>query len=98
MTKLTRRLSLAKIVSLAGLGQAGPTLIRANAATPKSGISQRVKSYVVIPVSAPMDERVRVVFAEVYRKQGIDRNFYELLSVKLYTDEGLVGSADALLN
>ena len=45
-----------------------------------------------------MDERVRVVFAEVYRKQGIDRNFYESLSVKLYTDEGLVGSADALLN
>ena len=45
-----------------------------------------------------MDERVRVVFAEVYRKQGIDRNFYESLSVKLYMDEGLVGSADALLN
>ena len=98
MTKLTRRESLAKIASLAGLGLAGPTLIRANAATPKSGISQRVKSYVVIPVSAPMDERVRVVFAEVYRKQVIDRNFYESLSVKLYTDEGLVGSADALLN
>ena len=45
-----------------------------------------------------MHERVRDVFAEVYRKQGIDRDFYDSTLVKLYTDEGLVGSADALLN
>lgn len=98
MTKLTRRESLAKIAYLAGLGIAGPALSRANAATPKSGISQRITRYEVIPVRVPMHERVRDVFAEVYRKQGIDRDFYDSTLVKLYTDEGLVGSADALLN
>lgn len=98
MTKLSRRESLAKIASLAGLGLAGPALNRANAATPKTGISQRITRFEIIPVRVPMHDRVRDVFAEVYRKQGIDRDFYDSTLVKLYTDEGLVGSADALLN
>ena len=98
MTKLTRRESLAKIASLTGLGLAGPALSEANGATSKSGISQKITRYEVIPVRVPMHERVRDVFAEVYRKQGIDRDFYDSTLVKLYTDEGLVGSADALLN
>ncbi len=98
MTKLTRRESLAKIASLMGLGMTGSALSRANAATPKSGISQRITSYEIIPVRVPMHDRVRDVFAEVYSKQGIDRDFYDSTLVKLYTDEGLVGSADALLN
>ena len=98
MTKLTRRESLAKIASLAGLGLAGAALSEANGATSKSGISQKITRYEVIPVRVPMHERVRDVFAGVYRKQGIDRDFYDSTLVKLYTDEGLVGSADALLN
>lgn len=98
MTKLTRRESLSKIASLAGLGLAGAALSEANGATSKSGISQKITRYEVIPVRVPMHERVREIFAEVYRKQGIDRDFYDSTLVKLYTDEGLVGSADALLN
>lgn len=45
-----------------------------------------------------MHERVREVFAEVYRKQGINRDYYDSTLVKLYTDEGLLGVGDALLD
>jgi len=98
MTKLTRRESLAALASLAGMGAVGSALGQANAATTKTGISQRITRYEITPVRVPMHERVRDVFAEVYRKQGIDRDYYDSTLVKLYTDEGLVGSADALLD
>tara|TARA_B110000495_G_scaffold194832_1_gene201658 strand:- start:650 stop:1657 length:1008 start_codon:yes stop_codon:yes gene_type:complete len=45
-----------------------------------------------------MHDRVREVFAEVYRQQGINRDYYDSTLVRLYTDEGLVGIGDALLN
>jgi L-alanine-DL-glutamate epimerase-like enolase superfamily enzyme len=45
-----------------------------------------------------MHERIRDVFAAAYRKQGIFRDYYDSTLVKLYTDEGLVGVGDALLN
>jgi L-alanine-DL-glutamate epimerase-like enolase superfamily enzyme len=45
-----------------------------------------------------MHERIRDVFAAVYRKQGIFRDYYDSTLVKLYTDEGLVGVGDALLD
>ena len=58
MTKLTRRESLAKIASLTGLGLAGQ-LSEANGNTSKSGISQKITRYEVIPVRVPMHSSVR---------------------------------------
>ncbi|MCP5114118.1 MAG: mandelate racemase/muconate lactonizing enzyme family protein [bacterium] len=60
--------------------------------------SLRITGYEVIPVRVPMHERVRDVFAEAYRKQGILRDYYDSTLVKLHTDEGLTGIGDALLN
>jgi len=98
MRKYSRRDVLTTLTSLGGLGIVHTALGRAHAATPTSGASQRITRYEVIPVRVPMHERLREMFAEVYRKQGINRDYYDSTLVKLYTDEGLVGVGDALLN
>ena len=58
----------------------------------------RITRYNVIPGREPMHERIREPFAAAYRKQGIFRDYYDSTLVKLYTDEGLIGIGDALLN
>ncbi|MDA1313747.1 MAG: mandelate racemase/muconate lactonizing enzyme family protein [Acidobacteria bacterium] len=98
MRRITRRDSLRTLASLSGLGSVGAALREANAATPASGTTQRITRYEIVPVRVPMHERIRDVFAEAYRKQGIFRDYYDSTLVKLYTDEGLVGVGDALLN
>ena len=98
MHKYTRRDILTGLASLSGLGIVHMALGRTHAATSTSGASQRITRYEVIPVRVPMHERVREVFAEVYRQQGINRDYYDSTLIKLYTDEGLVGVGDALLN
>jgi L-alanine-DL-glutamate epimerase-like enolase superfamily enzyme len=98
MRRYSRRNFLATLSSIGGLGAVNIAMGRAHAATPASGASQRITRYEVIPVRVPMHERVREVFAEVYRKQGINRDYYDSTLVKLYTDEGLMGVGDALLN
>ncbi len=98
MRRYTRRDILAALASLTGLGSVQSALGQAQAATSQTGASQRITHYEVIPVRVPMHERVRDVFAEVYRKQGINRDYYDSTLVKLYTDEGLVGVGDALLD
>ena len=98
MRKYSRRDILTSLASLGGLGAVNIAMGRAHAGTSTSGASQRITRYEVIPVRVPMHERIREVFAEVYRKQGINRDFYDSTLVKLYTDEGLVGVGDALLN
>ena len=98
MRRYSRRNFLATLSSIGGLGAVNIAMGRAHAATPASCASQRITRYEVIPVRVPMHERVREVFAEVYRKQGINRDYYDSTLVKLYTDEGLMGVGDALLN
>lgn len=98
MRKYTRREALSALGTLSGLGMVHMALGRAHAATPKSATSQRITRYEIIPVRVPMHARVREIFAEVYRKQGISRDYYDSTLVKLYTDEDLVGVGDALLS
>ena len=80
------------------MGSVRTALGQALAATPVSGAAQRITRYEVIPVRVPMHERIHDVFAAAYRKQGIFRDYYDSTLVKLYTDEGLTGVGDALLN
>ena len=98
MRRFTRRDSLRAISSVAGLSAVSAALEQVNAAAPASAAGQRITRYEIIPVRVPMHERIRDVFAAAYRKQGIFRDYYDSTLVKLYSDEGLVGVGDALLN
>ncbi len=98
MRGYSRREALKLLASLGGLTTVQQALGQVHAATPASATRQRITRFEVIPVRVPMHERVREVFAEVYRQQGINRDYYDSTLVKLYTDEGLVGVGDALLN
>jgi len=98
MPKYSRRQILTYLASLGGLGIVNKALGHAHEATAPSAATQRITRYEVIPVRVPMHERIRDVLAEAYRKQGINRDYYDSTLVKLYTDEGLVGVGDALLN
>ena len=98
MRRYSRREVLGLLASLGGFATVQQALGRVYAATPASATSQRITGFEVIPVRVHMHERVREVFAEVYRQQGIDRDYYDSTLVKLFTDEGLVGVGDALLN
>ena len=98
MRRYSRRDFLAALGSLGAMGTVQLGFGRAYAATSPSAARQQITGFEVIPVRVPMHERIREVFAEVYRKQGIDRDYYDSTLVKLYTDEGLVGLGDALLD
>ena len=98
MRRYSRRDFLATLASMAAMGSVQLAFSRANSATSPSVTRQRITRFEVIPVRVPMNDRIRDVFAEVYRKQGIDRDYYDSTLVKLFTDEGLVGVGDALLN
>lgn len=69
MSRHTRRDILFALGSLGGLGAVNLALGRAHTATPNSAAGQRITRFEVIPVRVPMHDRVREVFAEVYRKQ-----------------------------
>ena len=98
MRGYSRREALKLLASFGGLATVQQALGQVHAATPASATRQRITRFEVIPVRVHMHERVREVFAEVYRQQGINRDYYDSTLVKLYTDEGLVGVGDALLN
>ncbi|MDA9764837.1 MAG: mandelate racemase/muconate lactonizing enzyme family protein [Opitutales bacterium] len=98
MRRYSRRNVLRLLAASGGLAATHLALGRVYAATPVSATSQRITRFEIIPVRVHMHERVREVFAEVYRQQGINRDYYDSTLVKLYTDEGLVGVGDALLN
>lgn len=98
MRRYSRRDFLTALGAMGAMGTVQPAFGRAYAATSPSAASQRITRFEVIPVRVPMNERIREVFAEVYRKQGINRDYYDSTLVKLYTDEGLVGLGDALLD
>ncbi len=98
MRKYTRRDILKALAVSTGVVSLDTALSRTQAATSPTAATQRITRYEIIPVRVPMHDRVREVFAEVYRQQGINRDYYESTLVKLYTDEGLVGVGDALLN
>lgn len=74
------------------------SMVSAAAATPSDGLTLRIRGFEIIPVRVPMHERVREAFAEVYRKQGIQRDYYDSTLVKIHTDAGLTGIGDALMN
>ena len=98
MRRFTRRDALRAVASISGMASVRTALGQTLAATPASGAAQRITCYEIIPVRVPMHERIHDVFAAAYRKQGIFRDYYDSTLVKLYTDEGLAGVGDALLN
>lgn len=98
MPRLTRREILSGIGALGVGARVEGSLHAAGVAAPVSAATMRITGYEVIPVRVPMHERIRDVFAGVYRKQGIFRDYYDSVLIKLYTDEGLVGIGDALAN
>lgn len=98
MRTFTRRDLIKTLAFSTGIVALDTAASRAQVATSSSGISQRITRYEITPVRVPMHERLRDTFAEVYRKQGINRDYYDSTLVKLYTDEGLVGVGDALLD
>ena len=98
MRKYTRRDILKALGISTGIISLDTAMSRTQAATSPTAATQRITRYEIIPVRVPMHDRVREVFAEVYRQQGINRDYYDSTLVRLYTDEGLVGIGDALLN
>lgn len=59
---------------------------------------QRVTRYELIPTRIPMDERVREAWQRSFVKQGRYQTHYAPTMVRLFTDEGLVGIADAAMS
>ena len=98
MRRLARRQILSSIGALGVGASVEDSLYSAAAAAPASAATMRITRYEVIPVRVPMHERIREPFGAAYRKQGIFRDYYDSTLVKLYTDEGLIGIGDALLN
>lgn len=75
----------------AGLGAAAlaPELARAAS-------RMRFTKYEIFPTSIPMAERVREAWTESYRLQGSFQTHYSAVLIRLHTDEGLVGTGEAL--
>jgi L-alanine-DL-glutamate epimerase-like enolase superfamily enzyme len=91
MPPFTRRDWL-KTVSLAGPAAA---LAVAARATPPSGLGMKITRFDVMPVRVPFHSRLRENFIESYRKQNRNQTSYDSTMVRLYTDAGLVGVAEA---
>ena len=83
MRRYSRRELFRSLAPLGGLGCVQLAFGRAFGATPPSATAQRITRFEIIPVRVHMHERVREVFAEVYRQQGIDRDYYDSTLVKL---------------
>lgn len=98
MPSYSRRDFLATMAAMGGVGAAHLAMGRVLDSTPSTARDQRITRYEIIPVRVPMHDRLRDIFAEVYRKQGINRDYYDSTLVILHTDEGLMGIGDALLN
>ncbi len=77
MRKYTRRDILTGLASFGGLGIVHTALGRAHGSTSALGASQRITRYEIIPVRVPMHERVRDIFPAVFRKQGLNSDFYD---------------------
>ena len=56
---------------------------------------QRISRHELIRTRVPMDERVRVAWQRSFFRQGRFQTHYEPVIVKLFADDGLVGSGDA---
>lgn len=57
----------------------------------------RFSKYEIFPARIPMAERLRDAWIESYKLQGTFQTHYEPVFVRLYTDEGLAGTADSLV-
>ncbi len=90
MNPLSRR-DLLKLSASAGLGVAAPSALRAAS-------RMRFTKYEVYPTRVPMVERVREAWIESYKLQGTFQTHYTPVFVRLYTDEGLVGTGESLVS
>ena len=86
MRRPTRRQILSSIGALGVGASVEDSLYSATAAAPACAATMRITRYEVIPVRVPMHERIREPFGAAYRKQGIFRDYYDSMLVKLYTD------------
>ena len=58
----------------------------------------RFSKYEIFATRVPMAERVREAWTEAYKLQGRFQTHYEPVFVRLYTDEGLVGTGESLVS
>ena len=78
-----------------GLGGPAAALAAAARATPISGFKMKITRFDIIPVRVPFHPRLRENFIESYRKQNRNQTTYDSTMVRLYSDAGLVGVAEA---
>ncbi|MFN0166889.1 MAG: mandelate racemase/muconate lactonizing enzyme family protein [Bryobacteraceae bacterium] len=97
MPKPDRRHALRAIASMGLAPALSQALVSAAAAAPASAKTMRFSKYEIFPVSVPMAERLRDAWIESYKLQGTFQTHYNSTLVKLYTDEGLMGIADAMM-
>jgi L-alanine-DL-glutamate epimerase-like enolase superfamily enzyme len=90
MARITRR---AVMSSIAALGAGSPAV-----AAPASAKSMRISRYELMPVRVPMHERVREAWQASFFRQGRFQTHYEMTLLRLHTDEGLTGIADAAMS
>ena len=89
MKHISRR-DLLRIGAATGLASIAPQALMA-----ASGI--RFTRYEIFSCRVPMAERVREAWIESYKLQGTFQTHYTPVFVRLYTDEGLVGTAESLV-
>ena len=97
MSKPNRRALLKSIAAAAIAPSVARPLAAASAATPASALTTRISRYEVIPTKIPMYEPVREAWQASFFRQNRFQTHYHPIMVKLHTDEGLVGVANALM-
>jgi L-alanine-DL-glutamate epimerase-like enolase superfamily enzyme len=88
MQEFSRR-DLLRLGAGLGCGAVAPGLLSAAG-------RMRFSKYEVFPTSVPMAQRVREAWTESYKLQGTFQTHYSAVYVRLYTDEGLVGTGESL--
>ena len=97
MTKPDRRALLKSIAAAAIAPSVARPLAAASAATPASALTTRISRYEVIPTKIPMYEPVREAWQASFFRQNRFQTHYHPIMVKLHTDEGLTGVANAMM-
>ena len=97
MSKPNRRALLQSIAAAAIAPSVARPLAAASAATPASALTMRISRYEVIPTKIPMYEPVREAWQASFRRQNRFQTHYHPIMVKLHTDEGLTGVANAMM-
>lgn len=97
--RFSNRRDVLKSLAALGVGSALSRSIEAAAsAAPATATTMRFSKYEVMPTRVPMAERLREAWIETYKLQGAFQTHYSPVFVRLHTDEGLVGTGEALMS